>query len=73
MYSTLRNGLIAAILSVCVWGQPVLVDAAVVSPDFVSLAKRLNPTVVNIRTARLVKQGQAAPHQQMPPGAEPFN
>ena len=73
MYSILRNGLIAAILSVCVWGQPMLVDAAVVSPDFVSLAKRLNPTVVNIRTARLVKQGQAAPRQQMQPGADPFN
>ncbi|MDA8429641.1 MAG: DegQ family serine endoprotease [Geobacteraceae bacterium] len=34
---------------------PSLSSATSVSPDFVSLAKRLTPTVVNIRTARMIK------------------
>lgn len=36
-------------------GVPTTVEAKPVSPDFVELAKRLNPTVVNIRTAKVVK------------------
>ncbi len=47
-------------------GLPDRVEAKPVSPDFVELAKRLNPTVVNIRTAKVIKPrvntGRRAPH-----------
>jgi len=36
-------------------GLPDRVEAKPVLPDFVELAKRLNPTVVNIRTAKIIK------------------
>jgi len=35
---------------------PSLSTAASASPDFVELAKKLKPTVVNIRTAKIIKQ-----------------
>lgn len=45
---------------------PETAEAKSVSPDFVELAKRLNPSVVNIRTAKTVKSrpntGRMAPH-----------
>ena len=45
---------------------PVGVWAKPVSPDFVELAKRLNPSVVNIRTAKVSKPrasvGRRAPN-----------
>ncbi|CAH2030541.1 DegQ family serine endoprotease [Trichlorobacter ammonificans] len=45
---------------------PETAEAKPVSPDFVELAKRLNPSVVNIRTAKVVKPrantGRRAPH-----------
>ena len=40
---------------ICAVALPSLSDAKPVSPDFVELAKRLNPTVVNIRTAKNIK------------------
>jgi len=47
-------------------GLPDRVEAKAVSPDFVELAKRLNPTVVNIRTAKVIKPrantGRRMPH-----------
>lgn len=50
--------------------QPTISTAKVVSPDFVALAKKLNPTVVNIRTAKNVKPKQRLrrPQQQNPFG-----
>lgn len=37
------------------WLAPLQGEARVPAPDFVELAKRLNPSVVNIRTAKVVK------------------
>lgn len=34
---------------------PSISDAKIINPDFVALAKKLNPTVVNIRTAKNIK------------------
>ncbi len=70
-----RWSLIALTSLVVSCSLPVAGYAAVpVNPDFVSLAKKLNPTVVNIRTARLVKPGQVDPRrQQAQPGGDPFN
>ena len=50
--------------------QPNIVVAKSVSPDFVVLAKKLNPTVVNIRTAKNIKPKQRLrrPQQQNPFG-----
>ncbi len=49
---------------------PVSVEAKSVSPDFVVLAKKLNPVVVNIRTAKNIKPRQRLrrPQQQNPFG-----
>ena len=44
--------------------QPSICDAKIVSPDFVALAKKLNPTVVNIRTAKNIKPKQRMRRQQ---------
>ncbi len=44
--------------------QPAISEAKVVSPDFVVLAKKLNPTVVNIRTAKNIKPKQRPRRQQ---------
>jgi serine protease Do len=62
-------GLVAA-LSI-----PVVASAKAVSPDFVVLAKKLNPTVVNIRTAKNIKPKQRLrrPQQQNPFGSNPFD
>jgi serine protease Do len=55
--------------------HPYVSEAKVVSPDFVFLAKRLNPTVVNIRTAKNVmpKQRLRRPQQQNPFGNNFFD
>jgi serine protease Do len=47
---------------------PALSPAKTVSPDFVELSKKLNPTVVNIRTVKKVKPAQSArrPQSQTP-------
>lgn len=54
---------------------PQHVAAKVVSPDFVYLAKKLNPTVVNIRTAKSItpKQRLRRPQQQNPFGNNFFD
>ena len=46
--------------------QPPSAAAKVLTPDFVALAKKLNPTVVNIRTAKNIKPKQRTrrPQQQ---------
>ena len=48
--------------------MPSLSTARTVSPDFVELAKRLKPTVVNIRTAKVIKprQNLQRPRMQSP-------
>ncbi|KAB0670150.1 DegQ family serine endoprotease [Oryzomonas sagensis] len=43
---------------------PVMSIAKPISPDFVALAKRLKPTVVNIRTTKNIKPRQRARHPQ---------
>lgn len=50
---------------------PVISIAKPVSPDFVELAKRLKPTVVNIRTTKNIKPRQRARHPQLQ--QNPFN
>ncbi|MBC8017730.1 MAG: DegQ family serine endoprotease [Verrucomicrobia bacterium] len=49
---------------------PSLSIAQYVSPDFVDLAKKLKPTVVNIRTAKIIKQKQ---RMQRPRTQSPFD
>jgi serine protease Do len=44
---------------------PLPASAKSVSPDFVELAKRLKPTVVNIRTAKVIKPKQRAQRPRM--------
>jgi serine protease Do len=50
---------------------PVISIAKPVSPDFVELAKRLKPTVVNIRTTKNIKPRQRARNPQLQ--QNPFN
>ena len=50
--------------------MPSLSTARTVSPDFVELAKKLKPTVVNIRTAKIIKP-KTAP--AAPPHADPLS
>ncbi|GFE62687.1 DegQ family serine endoprotease [Geobacter sp. AOG2] len=50
---------------------PVISIAKPISPDFVELAKRLKPTVVNIRTTKNIKPRQRAQHPQFQ--QNPFN
>lgn len=59
-------GLVVALL------QPADSDAKAVSPDFVVLAKKLNPTVVNIRTAKNIKPKQRPRRQQQNPYGNNF-
>ncbi len=49
--------------------QPTVSAAKVISPDFVVLAKKLNPTVVNIRTSKNIKPKQ---HLRRPQQQNPF-
>ena len=49
---------------------PTLSSAKHVSPDFVDLAKKLTPTVVNIRTAKVIKPKQ---RMQRPRTQSPFD
>ena len=53
---------------VCSLSIPAVSTAKTVSPDFVELAKKLKPTVVNIRTAKVIKPKQRLqrPHTQSP-------
>ncbi len=55
--------------------HPAIATAKAVSPDFVVLAKKLNPTVVNIRTAKNIKPKQRSrqPQQQNPFGNNFFD
>lgn len=55
--------------------QTPIAAAKPVSPDFVALAKKLNPTVVNIRTAKNIKPKQRLrrPQQQNPFGDNFFD
>ncbi len=59
----------------CALLLPNMSVAKPISPDFVELAKRLNPTVVNIRTAKNIKPKQRfrRPHQQNPFGDNFFD
>jgi serine protease Do len=52
---------------ICILSVPGLVYAKAVSPDFVELAKKLNPTVVNIRTAKNIKPKQRQQRRQQNP------
>lgn len=67
--SILVAGLIAALF------QPPISLANPVSPDFVTLAKKLNPTVVNIRTTKNIKPSESLrnPHQYNPFGNDFLN
>lgn len=61
---------------VSVLAMPVLSVAKPISPDFVELAKKLNPTVVNIRSVKNVKPKQRlrrSPQQQNPFGNNFFD
>lgn len=60
---------------VCALALPALSVAKPISPDFVELAKKLNPTVVNIRTAKNIKPKQRLrrPQQQNPFGNNFFD
>lgn len=49
--------------------QPAVTEAKAVSPDFAALAKKVNPTVVNIRTAKIIKPKQ---HLRRPQQQNPF-
>ena len=44
---------------------PTLSTAKSISPDFVDLAKKLKPTVVNIRTAKVIKPKQRIQRPRM--------
>jgi serine protease Do len=55
--------------------SPRNVEAKAVSPDFVEMAKALKPTVVNIGTAKTIKQQRRIPRQNpfgAPFGNDPF-
>ncbi|MEI6208207.1 MAG: Do family serine endopeptidase [Desulfuromonadales bacterium] len=54
-------------LLVSVLAMPGFLSAKTISPDFVELAKKLNPTVVNIRTAKNIKPKQRQQHRQQNP------
>jgi serine protease Do len=58
--STIRLLVVGLIFSLSI---PSLSTARTFSPDFVELAKKLKPTVVNIRTAKIIKQRS---YQQRP-------
>lgn len=59
----------------CVMAMPVFSLAKPISPDFVELAKKLNPTVVNIRTVKNIKPRQQLrrPQQHNPFGNNFFD
>ena len=56
---------------IAVLAIPVMSIAKPASPDFVELAKRLKPTVVNIRTTKNIKPRQRVHHPQLQ--QNPFN
>jgi serine protease Do len=67
---------VAAVIRLLVIGlifslaMPSLSTARTISPDFVELAKKLKPTVVNIRTAKVIKPKQ---YLQRPRTQSPFD
>ncbi|MBL0224184.1 MAG: DegQ family serine endoprotease [Geobacteraceae bacterium] len=65
--SALRLVVVGIVFSLSI---PSLSSAGTAGPDFVELAKRLKPTVVNIRTAKVVKP---RPYQQRPRMQSPFD
>jgi serine protease Do len=52
--------------------QPTLSEAKGVGPDFAALAKKVNPTVVNIRTAKNIKPKQRLRRPQQNPFGNNF-
>ncbi len=52
--------------------QPTLCEAKGVGPDFAALAKKVNPTVVNIRTAKNIKPKQRLRRPQQNPFGNNF-
>ncbi|MDD5284574.1 MAG: Do family serine endopeptidase [Desulfuromonadaceae bacterium] len=61
-------------LIVSALAMPGILIAKPISPDFVELAKKLNPTVVNVRTAKNIKPKQRIQRpQQLPPGNNFFD
>jgi serine protease Do len=63
-----RFTIAALILLVAV---PAMPEASSLTPDFVALAKKLKPTVVNIRTAKNIKPRQR-PQRRVPQGFDSF-
>ncbi len=59
-------------LLVSIMAVPGLLSAKPISPDFVELAKKLNPTVVNIRTAKNIKPKQRQQRRQQNPFGNNF-
>lgn len=62
--SSVARSIVALLLLTII--VPHLSYAKSVSPDFVELAKKLNPTVVNIRTAKTIKPKQRQFNRQNP-------
>ena len=63
---------ISIFLGCCVTLSSIIIDGAIakpVSPDFVELARKLKPTVVNISTAKTIAPQR---HLQRPFGNDPF-
>lgn len=55
------------VLLACVLAMPGFLSAKPINPDFVELAKKLNPTVVNIRAAKNIKPKQRQQRRQQNP------
>jgi serine protease Do len=73
MFSTRLHAVHILVLGLVIaLSQPVISSAKVVSPDFVALSKKLNPTVVNIRTAKIIKPKQRNRRQQQQNPFQPF-
>ncbi|MBK5274910.1 MAG: DegQ family serine endoprotease [Desulfuromonadales bacterium] len=60
--SAVRFLVVSLIISL---SSPLLASAKTVSPDFVVLAKKLKPSVVNIRTAKVIKPKQRLQNPRM--------
>ena len=65
--SKVLSARILVIILVSVLAMPGLSFSKPTSPDFVELAKKLNPTVVNIRTAKNIKPKQRQQRRQQNP------
>lgn len=69
--SAIRLLVAALVVSIVAATLPENASAKVVSPDFVELAKKLKPSVVNIRTAKIIKPKQRI--QRPPRMQSPFD